>query len=158
MPYSVLFVCTANINRSPLAAALLRLLVKDEDVDWRIASAGTWARDGLPAAPQVQALARARRADLSEHRAQMVTRTLLESHRLILVMEQGHKEALRAEFPDLAGRVYLLSEMAGRQGDIVDPIGGSEADYQDAVQEIDVFLRQGLARIRELAAEPGAAA
>lgn len=151
---SVLFVCTANICRSPLAEGLFRLRLQQSGQpldDWQIGSAGTWTVDGRPAAPEVIRLMQARGVDLSSHRSRMVSTELLAPCNLILTMEHGQKEALRVEFAALAQRVYLLSEMAGRRMEIEDPFGGPESAYQHAAAEIDFFLAQGWDNLLRLA-------
>jgi protein-tyrosine phosphatase len=85
--------------------------------------------------------------DISQHRSRYATKELLEAYNLSLVMERSHKEALRAEFPELAKRIYLLSEMAGSAYDVRDPYGGSMADYRDTARELDSLLAKGFDRI-----------
>jgi len=147
---SILFVCTGNICRSPLAAALWRARVAGEP-GWRVESAGTWALDGHPASANTLAVLAERGLDAPGHRARTVNGELLSAFNLILVMERGHAEALRAEFPDVAGRVYLLSEMIGREFDIADPYGGPVVEYEATAQEIERIFELGADRMRELA-------
>jgi hypothetical protein len=66
-------------------------------------------------------------------------------------MAGNHKEALQAEFPDLADRVYLLSEMVGLVQDVEDPIGGPLDEFRIAADEIDRYLTRGFEKICELA-------
>ena len=152
---SVLFVCTANICRSPIASALMRSLVDQRQLgsDWRIESAGTWTQEGYPAASKAQAILKEGGVDISDHRSRSVSGKLLRDFDLILVMEQGHREALQIEFPDIRERVYLLSELAGAVYDIRDPIGGSTEDFMETIREISHLLAQGFDKIVQLAQE-----
>jgi protein-tyrosine-phosphatase len=121
-----------------------------QSVDWRIESAGTWAPEGEPAAARTRQVLQAYGIDLSDHRSRPVSNALLASFNLILTMERGHKEALRAEFPALASRVYLLTEMVGQFFDIQDPIGGPLVDFEATAQEINMLLSRGFEKISRL--------
>lgn len=151
--HSVLFVCTANQCRSPMAEGLLRLRVGDDNVDWRIESAGTWALEGTPATPHAITALKERGYDLDGHRSRLVNLQLLQPFALILTMERGHKEALRIEFPEIASRVYLLSEMIGKVFNIDDPVGSPLKEYRATAQEIDQILDQGFTHIERLSRE-----
>lgn len=151
---SVLFVCTANICRSPLAEALFRDMVSDESGEWKVESAGTWALTGEPAAQNSQQVLAERGLDASEHRARIVSLELLSSFNLILTMEKGHKEALQIEFPAIAERVFTLSEMVGSEFDIHDPIGGPLVEFQATADELESILTDGYASITQLAKDP----
>lgn len=147
--HTVLFVCTANICRSPMAMGLLRQKVGFAD-DWRIESAGTWSISGEPPAWNSLLVLAQRGIDIRDHRSRPVSRDLLKEFQLILVMEAGHKEALRVEFPEVADRVYLLSEMVGNSYDIPDPMGFSLQSFEETLRELEHILDQGFARISEL--------
>jgi len=151
---SVLFVCTANICRSPMAASLFRarLMMSDRDWrNWRVDSAGTWAAQGKPAALEAQQVLARRGLDISMHRSRPVTLELLRRFQLILTMEQGHKEAILLDFPQFDGRVFMLSEMAGQSVNVKDPVGGTYIDFERAADTIDTWLSGGIDRIRLLA-------
>jgi protein-tyrosine-phosphatase len=121
---------------------------------WRVESAGTWARTGVPAARGVQAVLREWDIDLSAHRSRCVSHELLTSFDLIVTMERGQQEALRIEFPTLGDRIVLLSEMvAGAVYDIPDPVAGSLAEVRDVARDIDQLLEQGFDRIVERVSE-----
>ena len=152
---STLFVCTANICRSPIAMGLLKRMLEDRQIDgdWQVESAGTWGLDGDPAAAGSQAVMNNLGIDISEHRARRVDYDLLRSYDLILTMENGHKEALCMEFPDFSDRIYMLSEMAGEKSDIDDPYGGAYSGYEQAAEDIQSYLEDGFDRIIQLASQ-----
>jgi hypothetical protein len=68
-----------------------------------------------------------------------------------LSLAQVLKEALRAEFPEFAPRIYLLAEMAGYSHDIRDPIGGPVERFEETASEISHLLIQGFEKIGKLA-------
>jgi protein-tyrosine-phosphatase len=151
--HSVLFVCTANQCRSPMAEGLLRLRVGVDDCGWRIDSAGTWANDGAPASINSILALDALGYDLRSHQSCTVNLDMIASHQLILVMERGHKEALRVEFPEMASRIYLLSEMIDKVFNIDDPVGCPLAEYQATAREINMILEQGSDKVSQLSDE-----
>jgi protein arginine phosphatase len=148
---SVLFVCTANICRSPMAMAIFRSKIGQGIDSWRIESAGTWAIDGEPVNQKVLQVVSERGMDLSEHRSRSTTSELLRSFNVILTMEQGQKEALQVEFPEVAKRVYLITEMVGSMYNVHDPVGGPIDGFRITADEIDNILTSGFDRIIQLA-------
>jgi protein-tyrosine-phosphatase len=139
--------------RSPLAQGLLRLRVGKDNPEWKIASAGTWATDGAPASYNSFLVLQERDYDLSNHRSRSIDRALVDAYQLILVMERGHKEALRLEFPTAGDRIFLLSEMIGQDFSIPDPVGGPFEEYQGTAREIDAILERGMNKILRLSEE-----
>jgi len=151
---SVLFVCTANICRSPMASAIFRAKLTQWEIgeDWRVESAGIRAMEGLPAAQNVElTLSYLYKVSISEHRSRSVSQELLSSFDLILTMEKGHQEALKVEYPQLAERVFLITEMVGEDKEIEDPIGRPLAIFQKTARELDQILTDGFENIRQLA-------
>jgi protein-tyrosine-phosphatase len=151
---SVLFVCTANQFRSPLAAALLARQIQQDHLggDWRVESAGTWTGPGFPATPYVLYAARDFGLDgLENHRTRQVDLELLSRFDLCIVMESGHKEALESEFPALRGRFHLLSTIVeGVPYDIPDPAKPG-VDSGEVARELQSLIGRGAGEIIRLA-------
>lgn len=135
----VLFVCTGNLCRSPLAAALFRKAALDLGAQIGVASAGIWASDGASPPWEIVQLAREEGLDISRHVAQPVSRDAFSEADLVLVMEPGHREALHALYGEEEGKVRLLSDFTGgrsRGGEIVDPYEQSIARYRESLDQI----------------------
>ena len=148
----ILFVCTANRYRSPIAAACFKneLHKRNEVKDWSILSAGTWTTDGLPAMPDAIQRAKQIGLDLQEHRSRAITGEILQEADLVLVMESGQKESLQIEFPFCREKILLLSEAAeGISYNIPDPI--ENPLNVEVASEICRLVRSGFDKIYALA-------
>lgn len=154
---SVLFVCTANICRSPMAMGLMLARIKADPARWQVESAGIWAQRGSPPAQYTLEVLQARGIDLEGYRSRPITREMIQEFNLILTMERNHREALRSAFPQDSSKIFMLSEMLGRMSDVVDPVGGPLPDFEDTAGEIETILDKGYERIYRLAAGNAAA-
>ena len=150
----ILLVCTGNICRSPLAAALLQRALTDRGIEGMdVSSAGTGAWDGAPVSEGAYLVGLERGLDLSAHRARLLTRELVEEADLVLTMARHH----RARVDELGGegRVFVLGEYAGREGDeaeVSDPFGGDLEVYRDTCVELEALIEAAVDRIvKELA-------
>src|SRR5205814_4296752 len=145
----ILFVCTGNICRSPLAAALLQRALAQRGIDGlEVASAGTGAWDGAAVSEGAYLVGLERGLDLSAHRARLLTRELVEEADLILTMARHH----RARVDELGGEthVFVLGEYAGREGDaaeVSDPFGGDLEVYRDTCVELEALIDTAVERI-----------
>jgi protein-tyrosine phosphatase len=141
---SVLFVCTANVCRSPLAEVLLRDWLRRQAVpgQWTVGSAGTWAEAGMPASSYSQVMAEERGLTLAPHAARTVDGPLLAAADVILCMSRSHREALQIEFPEHAARIHLWTALAGPPYDIADPYGGPRAGYAAMAAEMEALVEK----------------
>lgn len=154
-PKTVLFVCTGNLCRSPMAAGLLRHRLAEDDLDdvYQVRSAGTWAVTGRPAAAYARRVMSERGIDIADHLARDVTAEVVADADLILVMTEAHREALVAEFPEAQPKIYLFSEMIDKSYDIADPYGSSLAHYEYCAGDLETIIEAGYERILSLAEE-----
>lgn len=150
---TILFVCTGNLCRSPMAVGFLqeRLRRDGRQDDVRVRSAGTWTVEGYPATSYALQVMAERGLDISDHRSHVLIARDVEEADLILVMAQGHREAIEAEFPQARGKTVLLSEMVGRSYDIPDPYGAPMAAYRRCADELEDLIEEGYEKIVELA-------
>jgi len=133
---SVLMVCVGNICRSPMAEALLKAYCMERGLRVSIDSAGIGALVDHPADDAVVALMQQKNIDMSGHRAKQVNAALIADYELILVMEQGHIQALVQMQPQARGRVHLLGKW-NEQEEISDPYQKSQAHFVAALSAIE---------------------
>jgi protein-tyrosine phosphatase len=120
-------------------------------LDWQIASAGTWASPGLPASAYSVDVLAEQGLDIQDHASHPISSADLKNSDLILCMETGHVEALRAEFTQNAWKVHLLSEMSGPAYSVSDPYGGPRVGYEQMLLELTGLIDDGLPRIVQIA-------
>ena len=146
---SILFVCSANQCRSPMAEVLFEAFLSGKGAieEWRVESAGVWAYDGSRATTHAQTVMAERGLDVSKHLSQLTSSSLLEQFDLTLVMEERHKTVLQEQNPELADRIYLLREIADQEGDFEDPVGGSLDLYRSAADELEMIIKDSYDRI-----------
>jgi protein-tyrosine-phosphatase len=137
----LLFVCSGNTCRSPLAAELARAVAADHALDVVVASAGISAVDGAPASGHAQAVAAALGGSLTDHRSMPVSGGLLGAADLVLTMTGEHRDRLLAEWPALSDRILTLGEAAGFDQDVADPFGGDFENYERTAAEIGRLIR-----------------
>src|SRR3989441_11462858 len=131
---TILFVCTGNVCRSPMAEGLFQHAMKGRG-DFHVLSAGVGAIDGQPpSAYAVQAL-RELGIDISQQRSRMLTAELVNQADYIFGMTHGHVDAINLLYPQATEKTFLLREFDETldvfEKDISDPIGGSYEGYFD---------------------------
>ena len=143
---TILFLCTGNVCRSPMAEGLFRHAVRGRG-EFRILSAGLGALDGQPPSPHSVQAMKEIGMDISGQRSRALTAELVRSADLILGMTHGHVDTVQLLYPQAAEKTFLLREfdetLEPYEKDIGDPIGSSYHVYVDCRDQIE----QGIATL-----------
>lgn len=143
----ILFVCTGNTCRSPMAEGILRDEARKRNIGIEVASAGIFAVDGDRASKGAR-LSMKSRGGLPDHRSRFLDDEVMEWADLVLVMTGAHKRNLLTRYPQMEDKTYLLHEFAtGREIDVDDPFGGPLEVYEAVRMQLEEAVKRLLDKI-----------
>ena len=154
----VLFVCTGNTCRSPMAEGLLRKALAGRN-DFTVGSAGVAASKGGSASPETLGILKKRGASLDGFKSRPVNESMLAQASHVFAMTEGHLAALESRFPQFSDKYFLVREFSGisdkRQGiDVPDPIGMGLPAYEEVAKVFDAAIPSIIAYVDSMKGTP----
>jgi len=138
----LLFVCTGNTCRSPIAQFLARRLAREAGLAWEAESAGIAASPGAPLSEGAARVLAARGISKVRHDARTLDEHLLSQADAVYALAREHRREIVERFPARAAKVSVLREAAGLpDADVTDPIGGDDAAYEECAGRIEEALK-----------------
>ena len=144
----ILFICTGNTCRSPLAEYLAKKIIIEDGLKLSAASAG-FMEDGMPISKNSEKVLALNGIDASSHVSTLLNDNVLRRSWLVLTMTKKHKEKILQLYPTSASKVFTLSEYAGSNNDIADPIGKGIEYYKKTFEEINEKIKIIFEKIKE---------
>lgn len=137
----LLFVCTGNTCRSPMAERLTAERCKQVP-GWSVSSAGIFAAAGAPASEMAIAALREMNVDLSKHRARPASPSLIREADLIVAMSNTHRDLVLEMVPEAADKTRTLHSFGSEKpnADVIDPFGGTLDTYRIVRDDISAAI------------------
>lgn len=139
MTRKILFVCTGNTCRSPMAEGIFRQAADGHGFE--VGSAGVAAYGGGPASPETMKVLKKRGIKLEGFQSRLVDEEMMESAEAVFCMTEGHRQILVANFPEWEKKIFRVCDFVEIQGkvgrDVPDPIGMGLAEYQKTAEVLE---------------------
>lgn len=148
---NILFVCTGNTCRSPMAEALFNHLCKSGD--FQVRSAGIFATDGQNISDHAKKVLEEKGISV-DHQAAKLKEEDIHWATYVLTMTENHKDAVCQVFPKAVDKTFTISEFAvgedGEQYDIMDPFGGSVEMYRKTRDELEQIISKIIKKLENM--------
>ena len=154
--FTIMFVCSGNACRSPMAEGLLRKkLYQQFKTKLKVHSAGTLGISGSPATPNAITVAKEKGVDISQHVSKGTTKEIMTEADIIFVMADYHKKTLDEDYPEYIQKIFLLTNFGldkkeQKNVSIKDPIGEKLTFYRQVINHIERELERVVPRLQVL--------
>lgn len=142
----LIFVCTGNTCRSPMAEVIYKNLDKESDI--KVLSRGLVVLFGEPINPKAEVVLKKHDLETNNHTSKGLREADIDDNTLILTMTEAHKRKIKDTFEE-AKNVYTIKEYAGESGDVVDPYGGSLVEYEECYIELARLVKKTVYKLNE---------
>ncbi|BCS81473.1 low molecular weight protein arginine phosphatase [Anaerocellum diazotrophicum] len=154
MKKKILFVCTGNTCRSPMAEHLLKEKLRKMKIDdIEVESAGLSAFFPQKASKNAILVMNELGIDISSHVSRLINEEMIKESNLILTMERYHKEVITKMYPGVMDKVFTLKEYVlddKKELDVIDPYGGDIEEYRRCRDELNFLLDKLLLKVDDI--------
>jgi len=151
----IVFVCTGNTCRSPMAAAMAAQIFEEAGLAAVVLSAGVSAWPNQPASRHAIMVMEEGGLCLLAHKASIVSDNILDDASVVLAMTGSHQAILLSDYPMAKEKIFTLAGYVGESIDVSDPFGGSLEDYRACAAQIKGLLVLAVERLKNAASHPG---
>lgn len=137
---NVIFVCTGNTCRSPMAEGFFKTICADSGT-FDVRSRGIHAADGMSASEYSVIAASELGSDIKDHASHQITQADVSWADFIFTMTSSHASALKSAFPEFANKIFSIGEFVGST-DVSDPYGGDLGTYRECAQKIKAAVQK----------------
>lgn len=138
----IVFICTGNTCRSPMAEGLFKALNGEQKTGLEAISAGIFTNNGMSASENAVIAAKELGADISNHKSQMLSGDIVNDAKYLVCMTGAHYDQILLKFPNVSDKLFTLSPT-----DINDPFGGNIDEYRNCAMQIKSAVESVIERL-----------